>query len=323
MITAETHDDTAPPVEEQHGQPPHWRRVVRVALYTLAIALSVGAWHFNAENTFTGLGIACWLGGILAWVILILPGSVARLRAFRSMTWRARIATDERPPRRWWPLPFLAAIVALGAMFRFYDLAAYPPEMTSDHVEKVLDALRIARGARPVFLAGNGGREVAHFYVLAALHNVFAIPLDFTLLKALSAFEGTLGLIAIWWLARVLLDPERGALGDLTGLTAAALAAIGHWPIMLSRLGLRIALTPLVVAIVATFFVRALRFGRTGDFVATGLSLGVGLYCYQAVRMLPVLLLCGLVVGMLTAVRSRRTQVRLIGQFSALAVVAT
>ena len=305
----------APPRRIWHRQA-SWR----VPLAALAALLCAGAWRLNADNTFTGAGVACWLGGVAAWAAALLPGLPARLRA----GWRLPRGADTRSrgivvP---WNVAALVAIVAAGAALRFYDLDAYPPEMTSDHVEKILDALRIAGGSRPVFLMGNGGREGAQFYLLALAHAATGRPFDFAMLKALTAIEGTIGIVAVWWLARVAVGEERGTLGDLTGLVAAGLVAISHWHLMLSHLGLRIVLTPLVSATLLAFLVRGLRHGRRADFLAAGLTLGVGFYCYQAVRMAPVLVACAGVVAILRHRRERAVAAAFLHHFAALAVLA-
>ena len=56
---------------------------------------------------------------------------------------------------------------------------------------------------------------------------------------------------------------------------------------MLSRLGLRIVLTPLTTALVIGFLARAMRQNRMRDYMALGFVLGAGIYFYQANRMLP------------------------------------
>ncbi|PJF23828.1 MAG: hypothetical protein CUN53_20915, partial [Phototrophicales bacterium] len=59
------------------------------------------------------------------------------------------------------------------------------------------------------------------------------------------------------------------------------------------RLGLRIVLTPLVTTVLLIFLVRALRYNCRWDWIGVGLTLGFGVYTYQAVRMLPVVVVVG------------------------------
>src|SRR5204863_5226645 len=90
--------------------------------------------------------------------------------------------------------------------------------------------------------------------------------------------------------------------------------------VLLSRLGLRIVLAPLFVSLVALFTIRALRLGARGDFLRAGLALGAGLYAYQNVRMVPVLLTAGAACAFFVA-RRRGDRRRLACGFAALTLV--
>ena len=206
---------------------------------------------------------------------------------------------ERRPPSPSIPIavwPALASILLVAAALRFGALSAYPPDMTSDHVEKLLDVQRLLDGERPVFMGNNGGRESLHFYGLALLAKTTGHALDFDLLKLGSGLVGLLGVLASFWLGRVLAGDDGSAFAEGTGLLFAAFVAGSWWHVMLSRLGLRIVWTPLFMSVIAGLFARALRTGSRREFLATGLALGLGLYAYQALRMAPVLLvLAGLV----------------------------
>lgn len=213
-----------------------------------------------------------------------------------------------------------AGVLGLAAAFRLAGIHGAPPEMTSDHVEKLLDVLRIEAGARPLFLPGNGGREPLHFYLLVLLRSVTGWPPGFALLKAASVLEGLVSVVLSALLAREL---ARGADPKRAGATAAALAAgvvvaVGHWPVLLSRLGLRLELTPLFAAAAAIPLVRGLRTGSRPAFAAAGLLVGAALYGYQASRALPLLLVLA-VLSSLPILRSgEERRVRLAGLLLAL-----
>ncbi len=271
----------------------------RMALAGLSLIFTAGAWIFNANNTFTLPGVFCWFFSVFGWSVAFVPGILPIKTVTHAFRWLTELPRRVLPFRISWTAIALLVILAVGGYFRFTSLDAYPPEMTSDHVEKVLDAQRIASGATPVFLPNNGGREIVQFYTLALIHNVFNVPIDFNLLKALTAIEGMLGLLAAWWWGREMVGESDPELGNLTGLIMAALLAVSYWHIMLSRLGLRIVLTPLIVSIILVYFVRALRFNRRVDYVKAGLLLGAGLYMYQAVRMVPIVLVAGLLLALL------------------------
>jgi hypothetical protein len=67
--------------------------------------------------------------------------------------------------------------------------------------------------------------------------------------------------------------------------------AVSYWHVTLSRMGLRIVLTVMITALLLIWLARGMRENRRGYFILAGLMLGVGLYMYQAVRMLPVVVI--------------------------------
>ncbi|MBL8157915.1 MAG: hypothetical protein JNM70_27535, partial [Anaerolineae bacterium] len=81
---------------------------------------------------------------------------------------------------------------------------------------------------------------------------------------------------------------------------------VSYWHVMLSLLGLRIILTVLITTLVVIFFSRAMRYNRRGDFIKVGLILGIGMYAYQAVRMLPVAIIIG--IGLVIVMGWRQKQ---------------
>jgi hypothetical protein len=194
--------------------------------------------------------------------------------------------------------------------------------MTSDHVEKLLDVLRIEAGARPVFLPGNGGREPLHFYLLALLRRATGWPPGFALLKAASVLEGLLSVVLSALLARELVRGVDERRAEAAAVAAGLVVAVGHWPVLLSRLGLRLELTPLFAAAAAIPLVRALRTGSRPAFAAAGLLSGAALYGYQASRALPLFLALAALssLPLLPAGRDRRA--RLAGLLAALLLAA-
>ncbi len=295
---------------------------LRLALIGTSAVFSGGAWLFTVNNTFTAVGVFCWLFSIFGWALALAPEIFPDAWLGRAVRALGSLPGRVLSFHVSWTLIALIGILIAGAYFRFSDLSSYPPDMTSDHVEKALDSQLIAEGARPVFLANNGGREVIQFYTLALLHNVLNVPINFDLLKILTGIEGLLGILAVWWLGREMIGAENPELGNLTGLIMAALLAFSYWDVLLSRLGLRIVLTPLATAILLIFFVRALRYNRRADFVRAGLALGIGLYTYQAMRMSPVFWVIGIILAIALRARSWLALRRYVLNFVALVIVA-
>ncbi len=294
---------------------------LRLVLAVIGVLSSLAAWFFNAENQFTTFGALAWLLSIGAWVGVFMPRlEGARGRAeLRTSLRRLREALRPRPS---WTLAALLAVVLLGAWLRLGNLSAYPPDMTSDHVEKALDAQKVLDGNRAVFFPNNGGRESFQMYLIALLHQLTGIPISFELLKLTSGLEGLVTILLAYWLGRAMYGEENRRLGELTGVLMAAFVAVSYWHIMLSRLGLRIALTPLIVTLILIFLVRAVRHNRRGDWILSGLLLGAGFYFYQAVRIVPLLIGIAFLLAIAWRARSWRALRAYAFNVAALVVVA-
>jgi hypothetical protein len=280
--------------------------------------LSALALNWNMNNSFTTQGFWAWMGSIVLWVAALAPSEWGIRPAIQAV--RAQCANFHI--RGNWTLAALVLIMLLGALFRLSDLSGTPPEMTSDHVEKLLDAQRVLDGTHQIFFPNNGGREPFQMYTMALFSQLPGLGMNFTTLKLLSALEGIITLPILWWMGREIIGKDEPLLGNLVGLALAALVAASYWHTALSRLALRIVLTPLVTALLVIFLSRALRDNRRGDFIKAGLVLGLGLYMYQAVRMLPVVVLIGIGLALLFKARSLRTAQLYVWHLAVLVIIA-
>jgi hypothetical protein len=292
--------------------------ISRAMLMAFGIVLTALTWEWNGNNQFTWQGFIAWVGSITVWAFALASPDWHLGRAWASTWagWRHGLRSNR------WGLLTLVCIIAFGAYFRLQSLEATPPEMTSDHVEKLLDSQRVANGETNVFFANNGGREPTQMYLMALLTQLPGIDMNFTALKLLSALEGILLLPLIYWLGREVVGREDRRLGTLVGLAAAALVAASYWHVALSRLGLRIVLTTLVASALLVFLSRAIRHNRRADYLKAGLVLGFGLYMYQAVRMLPVVVLVAVGLAVLFKARTMRERGRFIGNLTALVLMS-
>ncbi len=271
-----------------------------VIIIGVALLFAAYTWTGTSGNKFTAIGFWAWIISIVLISLAFSPTGWSPLR------WLGNLRT------RWqrvhvkgnWTLAALIAIMILGGIFRVYDFGGTPPEMTSDHKEKLLDAERVAEGSRDIFFTNNGGREPAQFYMLAILSRLPGLSMNFDLLKLLAVIESMITLLALWWMGREVIGERDRHLGNIVGLMLAALVATSYWHVAVTRLALRIILTPLFAALLIGFLSRALRYNRRADYVYAGLTLGFGLYCYQAVRMLPVVVVVGVGIALMMNRRS-------------------
>src|SRR5690242_265069 len=145
-----------------------------------------------------------------------------------------------RPDRR--ELLGLALLLAAALALRGWRLDAVPPGLSHDEAYDALNAAEILGGARPLFFESNNGREPLFMYVVALAFGAFGVgPVQ---LRLVSALAGTAAVGLTWLLG-------RAAFGRTVGWSAAALMAVAFWPLFDSRLGLRAALLPPLLALLA------------------------------------------------------------------------
>jgi len=182
-----------------------------------------------------------------------------------------------------WTIIVIGAFL-LAAFFRFYLLRQIPPEMNSDHAEKILDILRILDGQTMIFFPTNGGREALQFYIVAGLNKLFNVELNFMALKSVTALIGFFSLPFIYLLGKELFNRR-------VGLIALLFAGIAYWPNVVSRVGMRLPFYIFFTSLVLYLLLKALRTGNRNYFILTGLSLGLSFYGYSANRILPILVI--------------------------------
>jgi SAM-dependent methyltransferase len=293
--------------------------IPRVILLALAFVFAWAGVVGSQGNHFTITGIVGWVLSVLIAIWAIAPDGWTPLTALQGAwdglcRWRPRLTSVGAA---------LLIIMGVALLLRVQDLPLAPREMTSDHVEMLLDTYRLLEhGDTSVFFAGNGGREALQFYTLALFSQLPGQSLSFDSLKLLNVLQGVLTLPVLYWMTITVLGPERRRLAVVAGLCVASLVAVSYWHITLSRLGERIVLTPLVVSLFILTFTRALRGNRLWDYILTGVVLGVGLYTYQVIRLLPVVVIAGAAIALIFHWRHGRGTRRLVLNTIVLAFVA-
>ena len=181
----------------------------------------------------------------------------------------------------------MAALLLLVTSIRVWNLESVPPGLTHDEAANGHDSAAILRGVHRIYFPVGYGREPLYNYsaalVTAALgQGIFTLRLT-SVAWSLATWLCTTCLARRWW-------GRRAAL-----LTGAALA-VGFWPLMMARVGLRAPTLPALLAASALAYEHALsqRHGRWGTrtaYALAGLFLGAGFYTYMASRGMPLLYL--------------------------------
>lgn len=252
----------------------------RLMLMGITVVLAVLAYVEFADNRFTTEGILAWSGA----VICFLMASAARptgkwWRIFANWWRRDRWMIEVK-----WVHLALMGITLLAIFFRVHRLAEVPAEMISDHAEKLLDVNDVLHGLRPVFFPRNTGREALQFYLTAALIRMTPLDLGHLALKVGTAVIGIITVPLAYLLGHELYGRD-------VGLVSAALLAVSHWHVAITRVGLRFPFTAAFATPTLYFLFRAFRHDRRNDWLACGLVLGVGLHTYTAMRIVPLLLI--------------------------------
>jgi Dolichyl-phosphate-mannose-protein mannosyltransferase len=213
-----------------------------------------------------------------------------------------RAGRGDAQARRRWPgvgvCLALIGVTLVAAFFLFFRLAAVPGEMTSDHAEKLLDVNDVLHGHWSIFFPRNTGREAMQFYFTGALIRWTPLPLGHLALKVGTAVVGLLAVPLTFLLGRQLF-------GTNVGLLAAALLAVSHWHLTLSRVGLRFPFNAAFAVVTLYFLFRALQGNQRNDWLACGLVLGAGLHGYMAFRMVPLLVILLIIFHALFEAASR------------------
>jgi 4-amino-4-deoxy-L-arabinose transferase-like glycosyltransferase len=283
---------------EAEARPEDYR--VRSRWLYISLPLALVAFLTLGGNRFTTLNVTLWVLAIIFTVLAFWQGELP----FRG--WWRWIKGHLHPPWKFsisaWTLLVLAAIV-LVVFFRTYRITQVPPEMVSDHAEKLLDVWDVLHGQTSIFFQRNTGREAIQMYLTAGIIKLFRTGYSFLSLKIGTILAGLLTLPYLY-----LLGKELG--NRRVGLFAMLFAGIGYWPNVISRVGLRFPLYPLFVAPTLYYLIRGLRTSNRNDFILSGLALGIGLHGYTPIRILPLVILVAIGLYFLhPQARGKRLQV--------------
>ncbi len=297
-----------------------WQEIgpARLACVFLA-ALSSGIIWLNTTNNSVSLAIILlWFINAALWGLVFAPlrwsllaRSRAKIDAFNAIRWR----------EYWWAVPAFALIMLFGAGFRLAYLDTIPPELYDDPFWNIRDAWYHSQGHFTLFRQGFG-REPVNIYLSALLAKMPGFGFNFYTIKMISALEGLLSLPIFLWLGIEWMVKEKSKFGLVAGLMLAGFIAVSYWHAIISRNGLRIVLAPLFLALIAIFLARALRYNRRADFVKAGLALGFAVYTYQAMRIVPIAVVIGVIMAMVLRPISWRERLKYMLNLAVLAFVA-
>jgi 4-amino-4-deoxy-L-arabinose transferase-like glycosyltransferase len=272
-----------------------WAYLILGAIFTFVAFLTLGG------NRYSSINVLFW---ICAIVMISLGFWLPPRGSARSLLSRIKQFSVDREwdfqVSRWTFVLLAAGLIVI--FFRVYRLWQVPPEMVSDHAEKLLDVWDVLHGQTSIFFPRNTGREGFQMYLTAVIIKLFGTGYSFNSLKLGTVLAGLFTLPFIYLLGVELANKRAG-------LIALLFAGIAYWPNVISRIGLRFSLYPLFVAPTLYFLIRGLRHSNRNDFIFAGLFLGLGLHGYTPFRIVPVVVLVGVGLYLLhSQSRGFRTQ---------------
>jgi len=193
-------------------------------------------------------------------------------------------------------VPLVLAILLLAAAFRLVGITSAPPGWRDDELLDVMMNSRVGADFHPVYFAEQEGHEPLQHYLTAGLYRLMGTNLVSH--RWLVAMSGLLSVALAVPLGRRLF-------GRPVGVGGAALLAVGVWPLMYARFGLRhTLLVPLMMACwYALLRGLDVREPQSNDaceqrqrrwaapFIWAGVALGLSLLTYFAARVMPAMIL--------------------------------
>jgi 4-amino-4-deoxy-L-arabinose transferase-like glycosyltransferase len=174
------------------------------------------------------------------------------------------------------------ALVMLAAAFRLIDLTGAPPGWRDDELLDVMMNSRVGSDFHPLYFAEQEGHEPLQHYLVPAVYRLMGK--NVVSHRWLEVMAGVLSVALAIPLGRHLFDRRVALLG-------AALLAVGFWPLMYARFGLRhILLVPLIMAS-AYALLRMLDEGARWRWIlVAGCAVGAALLTYFAARLMPAII---------------------------------
>jgi 4-amino-4-deoxy-L-arabinose transferase-like glycosyltransferase len=258
---------------------PRWDptfRPVLIAAAALAVAITAVA---AAGNRLGVVVLAAWPVSVVLAALSVssAPGGGRRWWRDADSLLRREKWGFAIPRSALLPVLIIAGAVAI----RTASLATVPAEMVSVHAELLQAILRASTTSPIVFPWSGGGLGPVSVYLNAILAAAAGGP-SFAIFKLGTVLAGLVTLPLVFALGR-----EVG--GRATGLAGMALAAVGHWPDLVSRTGFSDGWYPPFAAAALLLLVRGIRRTSRADFVGAGIVTGLAIQTTSMARSLVVL----------------------------------
>ena len=166
----------------------------------IGAGLCILAFIMLGGNRFNLLNSLIWFASIGCIIYAFWLPDLPRTSWVEKMREKITQRNWEIKLSRWTYVLIIASIFVV--FFRLYRLNTVPPQMFSDHAEKLLDVWDILQGDYRIFFLRNTGREAIQMYVTAAVVNLFRTGYNFTSLKIGTTIFGLITLPFIYLIGK-------------------------------------------------------------------------------------------------------------------------
>ncbi len=258
---------------------------IRAALVLLALGLAYTTLRLiqGRSSSASYLDTALlWAGGAIAYTAAFAPATRPNVSQW---LWKYRME-----------LLLLAGVTCVAAALRFVDLGTIPASVSGDEGAIGNLALSAVHGEINSPFETRGGRGTLYLMIIGLPMRILG-PNTFSL-RVVSALVGVLAVVATYLLARHLF-------GSRVAFVSAALVAVSHIHIHLSRISDSGAIIDSLFAPLALYFlIRAVDNGRPIDYLLGGFTVALHLYLYNGGKLMVIVFFAYLVV--MTAMDRRR-----------------
>ena len=198
---------------------------------------------------------------------------------------------------------WLAGIVVIAGILRFYQLGVNPPSLTWDEAAWGYNAYSLSVSGRdefgkflPLAYLESFGDFKPPLYAYASVIPVLLFGLTPFATRFASAFFGTVTVAVVYWLVSELLETDAHKTDktnrtDMMGLVASALLAISPWHINLSRAAFEANVASFFIITGVWLYLRWARKPSTVLLIFSGVSFVLSLYTFNTARIVAPLLI--------------------------------
>ena len=279
--------DVQPPLPIAVDDGTGWKSLLRIdetmlgalAFAFAAILMSVSLLDFD-KSVGENLTLAWWsFGAAVTLLLAAIPAIDGRWTALVDRLKRSGGVHVSLSDLAVWLT--LAAILALSAALRLYNLEDIPAGLWFDEADNLIQARHYALdpGRTPAY-APSTNLPTMFLLPIAALVKLTGVAV--TTPRLVAAAFGVAG-VGVTFLF------VRHIMGTRCGLIAALLVGVMRWDIIWSRIGMHGVTGVLFAALTGWLTLRAVQSGRASDYGLAGASLGLGMWFYTSFRMFPII----------------------------------